>query len=194
MVSASSHQVTELLQAWCDGDRSALERLTPLVEAELRRLARRYMARERPGHTLQTTALVHEAYVRLIDWKNVRWRDRAHFFGVSARLMRYVLVEYARRSPQRARRGEVQRVSLDKALEISRERCADLAALDDALKCLAAFDPRKGEIVELRFFGGLTVEETAEVLRVSSITVIREWNKAKAWLYYELSGGKTGDA
>jgi RNA polymerase sigma factor (TIGR02999 family) len=184
----SPNEITVLLHAWRQGDQSALERLVPLVEAELHRLAHRYLAGERPGHTLQTTALVNEAYMRLIDWKSVEWQDRAHFFGVAARLMRYVLVGYAKRQPQR--KAGRQRVSLDQALEVSPERTADLVALDDALNSLAAYDPRKSEIVELRFFGGLTVEETSEVLQVAPITVMREWNKAKAWLYAELSGGE----
>ena len=194
MSAPSSHEVTGLLQAWCQGDQSALEQLVPLVEAELHRLARRYLARERPGHTLQTTALVNEAYLRLIDWKNVRWQDRAHFFGVAARLMRYILVAYAKRRPHRKVAGGLQQVSLDQALEVSPERGADLVALDDALHALSAFDQRKSQIVDLRFFGGLSVEETAEVLQVAPITVIREWNKAKAWLYDELSGGEKDDA
>ncbi len=192
MAAPSSHEITGLLQAWRQGDQSALEQLVPLVEAELHRLAHRYLAGERPGHTLQTTALVNEAYLRLIDWKNVEWQDRAHFFGVAARLMRYILVGYAKRQPHR--KAGLQQVSLDEALEVSPERGADLVALDDALNALAAFDPRKSQIVELRYFGGLTVEETAEVLQVAPITVMREWNKAKAWLYDELSGGKMNDA
>lgn len=192
MAAPSQQEITELLQAWRQGDQSALERLVPLVEAELRRLARRYLAGERFGHTLQTTALVNEAYLRLIDWKNVEWQDRAHFFGVAARLMRYILVSHAKRQPRR--KAGLQQVSLDEALEVSPERGADLVALDDALNALTVYDPRKGRIVELRFFGGLSVEETAEVLRIAPITVIREWNKAKAWLYAELSGEKMNDA
>jgi RNA polymerase sigma-70 factor, ECF subfamily len=192
MAFPSSHEITRLLQAWRQGHQSALEQLVPLVEAELHRLAHRYLAGERPGHTLQTTALVNEAYLRLIDWKNVEWQDRAHFFGVAARLMRYILVGYAKRQPQR--RAAAQQVLLDEALEVSSQRGADLVALDDALNALATFDPRKSQIVELRFFGGLTVEETAEVLQVAPITVMREWNKAKSWLYDELSGGKMNDA
>src|SRR5262245_41284704 len=184
MVVPSRPEITGLLRAWRDGDSSALERLVPLVETELHRLAHRYLAQERPGHTLQTTALVNEAYLRLIDWKNVQWQDRAHFVGVAARLMRYILVGYARRQPHR--RVGCQ-VSLDHALEVSPSRSPDLVAVDDALKTLAAFDTRKSQIVELRFFGGLSVEETAEVLQVAPITVMREWNKAKAWLYDELA-------
>lgn len=191
MAVSSQHEITALLQAWRQGDQSALDQLVPLVEAELHRLAHRYLAQERPGHPLQTTALVNEAYLRLIDWKNVEWQDRAHFFGVAARLMRYILVAYAKRQP-RCKAG-LQQVSLGKAMEVSPERGADLVALDEALNALAAFDPRKSRIVELRFFGGLTVEETAEVLQVAPITVMREWNKAKAWLYDELSGEKMND-
>jgi len=186
MAIPSRREVTILLQAWRDGDSSALERLVPLVEAELHRLAHRYLSQERPGHTLQTTALVNEAYLRLMDWKNVQWQDRAHFVGVTARLMRYILVGYAKRQPHR--KVAAQEVSLDHAsLEVSTSRSADLVAVDDALTDLTALDPRKGQIVELRFFGGLSVEETAEVLQVAPITVMREWNKAKAWLYDALS-------
>ena len=189
MALPSRREITELLQAWHQGDASALEQLVPLVEAELHRLAHRYLAQERPGHTLQTTALVNEAYLRLMDWKNVQWQDRAHFIGVAARLMRYVLVGYARRQPHV--KAAAQHVSLDWALEVSPKRSADLVAIDDALNALAAFDARKSQIVELRFFGGLSVEETAEVLKVAPITVIREWNKAKAWLYDELSAKRS---
>jgi RNA polymerase sigma factor (TIGR02999 family) len=194
MATPSSHEVTELLQAWRQGDQSALEQLVPLVEAELHRLAHRYLAQERPGHILQTTALVNEAYLRLIDWQQVRWQDRVHFFGVAARLMRYILVGYAKSRPDRKGAGDLRQVSLDQASEVVPERSADLVALDDALNALAAFDPRKSQLVELRFFGGLSVEETAEVLQVAPITVMREWNKAKAWLYDELGGGKMNDA
>ncbi|HEX6623792.1 MAG TPA: sigma-70 family RNA polymerase sigma factor [Pyrinomonadaceae bacterium] len=182
----ATHELTEMLQAWCEGDGEALERLTPVVHEELRRLARRYMSRERPGHTLQTTALVNEAYMRLIDWKNVRWQNRAHFFAVSAQLMRRILVDFARRRP-RAEGGEVRHVSLDEAMTVSHGRDPDLVALDEALDALAALDPRKSRVVELRFFGGLSVEETAEVLRVAPVTVMREWNKAKLWLHREIS-------
>jgi RNA polymerase sigma factor (TIGR02999 family) len=175
-----------LLVAWKDGDQSALEQLVPLVHAELYRLARRYMGQERPGHMLQPTALVNEAYMRLIEWKNVEWKNRAHFFGVSAQLMRRILVDFARQRPRAA--GEsVCQVPLEEALAVSDGRGADLIALDDALKDLAEIDERKSKIVELRFFGGLSNEEIAEVLSVAEITVIREWNKAKAWLYRELN-------
>ncbi|MGH9768922.1 MAG: sigma-70 family RNA polymerase sigma factor [Blastocatellia bacterium] len=186
MASHSSHEVTQLLVAWNDGDQSALEQLVPLVHAELHRLARRYMGQERPGHPLQPTALVNEAYVRLIEWKNVEWKNRAHFFGVSAQLMRRILVDFARQRPRVAGESAPQ-VSLEEALVMTDDRGADLIALDDALKSLAEIDERKSRIVELRFFGGLSNEETAEVLGIAEITVIREWNKAKAWLYRELS-------
>jgi RNA polymerase sigma factor (TIGR02999 family) len=182
----TTHEVTEMLQAWCDGDRDALERLTPLVHAELHRLARRYMQRERPGHALQTTALLNEAYMRLIDWKNVRWQNRAHFFSVCAKLMRRILVDFARSRPH-AGGKEIRHVSLDGALDVSTEQDENLVALDEALTLLAELDPRKSQIVELRYFGGLSVEETAEVLQVAPITVVREWNKAKLWLHRELT-------
>jgi RNA polymerase sigma factor (TIGR02999 family) len=187
MTVPSSQEVTLMLQAWGEGDQSALEKLTPLVEAELRRLAHHYLARERPGHTLQTTALINEAWLRLIDWKRVSWQNRAHFFGVSARLMRYILVGFARARKQQKRGGGAQQVSLEEAAAVSDERSDDLVALDDALQALAKYDPRKCQIVELRFFGGMSVEEAAEVMKVSPITIIREWNKARAWLYQELS-------
>jgi RNA polymerase sigma-70 factor, ECF subfamily len=181
-----THEVTQLLVAWSDGDQAALEQLVPMVQAELQRLARRYLGQERPGHLLQTSALVNEAYLRLIDWKNVKWQNRAHFFGVSAQLMRRILVDFARRRP-RVEGESVNQVSLEEALVVGNEQSADLVALDEALQSLAQFDERKARIVELRFFGGLSVEETAEVLQVAPITVMREWNKAKAWLYRELS-------
>jgi RNA polymerase sigma factor (TIGR02999 family) len=187
MADPPTHDVTELLVAWGDGDEAAFERLVPLVNAELRRLARRYMRRERAGHTLQTSALVNEAYTRLINWKAARFNDRAHFFGVSAQLMRRILVDFARRRP-RLPEGSARRVALDEALLVaSDERDTDLVALDEALEELAKVDARKSKIVELRFFGGLSVEETAEFLKVSPVTVMREWARAKAWLYRELS-------
>ena len=192
MSKPSPHEVTQLLVAWSEGDQAALDKLIPLVDAELHRLAKRYMGHERPGHMLQTTALVNEAYVRLIDWQAVSWQNRAHFYGVCAQMMRRILVDFARRRPRLKQEGEARHVSLDEALVVSQERGADLVALDDALTALTGLDPRKGRIVELRFFGGLSVEETAEVLKVSSVTVAREWTKAKAWLYREL-GGRTGD-
>jgi RNA polymerase sigma factor (TIGR02999 family) len=189
----SSHDVTQLLAAWGDGDEAAFARLAPVIHAELHRLARGYLARERPGHTLQPTALVNEAYVRLINWKDARFRDRAHFFGVSAQLMRRILVDFARSRPRVAGGVEARRVELDEALAVSRGRDSDLVALDEALDALARLDARKARIVEMRFFGGMSVEETAEVLKLSGVTVIREWAKAKAWLYRELSAGEGGE-
>jgi RNA polymerase sigma factor (TIGR02999 family) len=183
MAAPSSHEVTQLLVAWNNGDQSALQQLVPLVHAELYRLARRYMGQERPGHMLQPTALINEVYMRLIEWKNVEWKNRAHFFGVSAQLMRRILVDFARQRPRVA--GEsVYQVSLEQVG--ADDRGGDLIALDDALTSLAGIDERKSRIVELRFFGGLTNKETAEVLGISEITVFREWIKAKAWLFREL--------
>jgi RNA polymerase sigma-70 factor, ECF subfamily len=188
MTISSSQGITQLLLAWSNGDQEALEKLTPLVYAELHRLAKFYMVRERTGHTLQTTALIHEAFLRLIDWKNVRWQNRAHFFGVAAQVMRRILVDFAR-SRQSIKRGNgTQQISLDEAITIHEDRSAELIALDDALKSLAEIDRRKSEIIELRFFGGLSAEETAEVLNVSLRTVEREWNLARTWLYRELRG------
>ena len=185
MSAPESHEVTELLVAWSDGDEHALERLAPLVQAELRRLAKRYMSRERDDHVLQTSALINEAYLRLIDWKSARWQNRAHFFGVAAQMMRLILADFARRRP-RVRDEEVRHVSLEDALVVADGREQDLVALDEALLALTELDERKARVVELRFFGGLSVEETAEVLKLSPVTVMREWNKAKAWLYREL--------
>ena len=182
MAETPAHDVTQLLQAWSEGDERALDKLMPLVYRELHRLAQRYMAHERPGHTLQTTALVNEAYLRLVDAGRVNFQNRAHFFAVSAQLMRRILVEFARRHGSQKRGGEVQRVSLEESLVVYGERGADLVALDDALQALAAIDPRRSQVVELRFFGGLSVEETAEVLRVSPETVMHDWKLAKAWL------------
>lgn len=189
MTNPTSHEVTQLLLAWNDGDGEALEKLVPLVQAELHRLAHRYMGQERPGHQLQTSALVNEAYMRLIDWQNVKWQNRAHFFGVSAQLMRRILVDFARQRP-RVQGESARHVALDEVLVVSADRSEDLVALDDALKTLAEMDERKSRIVELRFFGGLSVEETAEVMGLAPITIMREWNKAKAWLYRELSNDK----
>jgi RNA polymerase sigma factor (TIGR02999 family) len=187
MTEASPQEVTKLLAAWSDGDEAALEQLVPIIHAELRRLAKHYLRRERPGHTLQTSALVNEAYLRLINWKTARFESRAHFFGVSAQLMRRILVDFARRRP-RVQGESVRHVSLEEALMVSAEPDADLVALDEALGELSELDPRKARIVELRFFGGLSVDETAEFLGISPATALREWNKAKAWLYRELSG------
>jgi RNA polymerase sigma-70 factor (ECF subfamily) len=185
--SSSPEEVSGLLQAWSEGDRDALDRLTPIVYDELHRLAQRYMRRERPGHSLQATALVNEAYMRLADYKSMQWQNRAHFFAVSAQLMRRILVEHARRHNLK-RGGDVPHVALEETVIIGGDRDADLVSLDDAMNTLAQFDARKAQVVEMRFFGGLSVEETAEVLKVSSITVIRDWSTAKAWLYRELAG------
>jgi RNA polymerase sigma factor (TIGR02999 family) len=190
MKAPSPHEITRLLQAWSEGDAQALEQLMPLVYKELHRLAKHYMAREQSGQ-LQATALVHEAYLRLVDSKKVQWQNRAHFFGVSARLMRRILVDFARARHYARRGGEVKPVSLEEAAVVSQERSADLVALDDALNALASFDPRKSQAVELKFFGGLSVEESAEVLRVSPRTVVRELSLAQAWLYRELSKAAT---
>jgi len=186
MKEPPSHEVTHLLQAWSNGDGGALDKLMPLVYNELHRLAERYMAAERPGHTLQTTALVNEAYLRLVDVREVSWQNRAHFFAVSAQFMRRILVEFARSRHALKRGAESPPVSLEEAGEVSLERAADLVALDDALETLAAMDPRRSRVVELRYFGGLTVEETAEVLKVSAETVMHDWKLAKAWLLREL--------
>lgn len=180
-------ELTALLVAWSEGDGSALERLAPLVYQELHRLARHYMAQERPGHTLQATALVNEAYLRLIDVNRMRWQNRAHFFAVSAQMMRRILVEFARRRHRHKRGGSPLKVSLDDALTLPAAQTPDLVKLDDALTRLAAVDPRMSQVVELRFFGGLTVEETAEVLKVSAETVMRDWKTSKVWLLKEIS-------
>jgi len=182
-----AHEVTQLLQAWSEGDEQALGRLIPLVHKELHRLARRYMAGESPGHTLQTTALVNEAYLRLVDVKNVSWQNRAHFFGVSAQLMRRILVDLARSRHAVKRGGHANTLSFEEALIVSPERSADVVALDDALNVLASIDPRRSRVVELRFFGGLSVAEAAEVLKISPETVMHDWKLAKAWLLRELS-------
>jgi RNA polymerase sigma factor (TIGR02999 family) len=185
--ASSSNDLTTLLQAWSGGDQQALERLAPRVQEELHRIASRYMARERPNHPLQTTALINEAYIRLINWKDVQWQNRAHFFAVSAQLMRRILVDFARtRSQVKHGKGLVETV-LDEACALQPERSSELVVLDEALIRLAAMDPRKGRLVELRFFGGLSVEETALVMGISHRTVEREWSLAKAWLYRELS-------
>src|SRR6516162_3395659 len=184
-----SADVSKLLRAWTDGDEGALEKLIPIIYAEVHRLAGRCMKRERPGHSLQTTALVNEAYMRLVDYKRMQWRDRAHFFAVSAQLMRRILVEHARRQNLK-RGGGLRRVSLDEVATIGRDLAVDIVALDDAMNALAQLDARKVQVVEMRFFGGLSVEETAEVLKVSSVTVMRDWSTAKAWLYRALTRGR----
>ena len=181
-MTPAPHEITRLLKDWGDGDQSALDKLMPLVYDELHRLAHHHMRREKPGHMLQTSALVNEAYLRLIDASQVDWQNRAHFFGIAAQLMRRILVDHARKLRYQKRGGDAHQVSLDEALVVSEERAADVVALDDALKGLAEIDQRKGQIVELRFFGGLSIEETAEVLKVSPGTVMRDWTLAKAWL------------
>ncbi len=182
------NEISQLLRAWGEGNQGALARLIPIVYAELRHLAHRYMRRERPGHGLQTTALVNEAYMRLVDYRRMRWQDRAHFFAVSAQLMRRILVEHARRQNLK-RGGGVQHISLDETAIVGGGPAADLVALDDAMNALARLDPRKAQVVEMRFFGGLSVDETAEVLGVSSATIRREWSSAKIWLYSMMTGG-----
>ena len=193
MQTRSPQRITELLVAWSGGDESALEQLAPLVHSELHRLAHQYMARERPGHTLQTSALVNEAYMRLIEWKNVRWQNRAHFFAVSAQLMRRILVDFARERRYLKRGGAAFRVSLNEASDLALQHDADLVALDEALTSLAEVDKRKCEVVEMRFFGGLSVKEVAEVLKVSEETVTRDWRLAKVWLLRELSSEKLSE-
>jgi RNA polymerase sigma-70 factor, ECF subfamily len=183
MTTLSPQGVTELLLEWRQGDSAALDKLTPLVYDELRRIAHRFMRQERDGHTLQTTALVNEAYVRLVGQREVRWQNRAHFFAVTAQVMRRVLIDHARRRRYAKRGGEAQQVPLEDASVMSQGRAAELVALDAALEALAKLDPRKSRVVELRYFGGLSIEETAEVLEVSPMTVRRDWRAAKAWLY-----------
>ena len=183
--------MTALLQAWSDGDRRALERLVPLVHAELRRLARRYLRRERAGHTLQTTALIHEAFIRLVEAKGINWQNRAHFFGISARVMRRVLVDFARERSYQKRGGGSRRVPLDEALLVADEPDQDLVALDDALNALAEIDARKSRAIELRFFGGLSMAEAALILEVSPETVKRDCRLAKAWLLRWLTEHET---
>jgi RNA polymerase sigma-70 factor, ECF subfamily len=178
---------TTLLLAWRQGDEAALDELISLVYQELRRMAHRYLAGQRPGHTLQTTALVHETYLRLVDCRQVRWQDRSHFLAVTAKLMRRILVDYARSRNANKRGGAVPPVSLDESLDFAPPRSADLVALDDSLEALATIDPRKSKVVELKFFGGLDTGEIAEVLEVSQQTVLRDWKLAKVWLLRELS-------
>lgn len=182
----SSEQITEMLQAWGEGDSTALEQLLPLVYDELHRLAGAYLRGERRGHTLQTTALINEAYLRLAEWKNVEWKNRAHFLGVAAQMMRRVLVDFARSRHYAKRGGDAQPVEFEEAKIAAPRRDAEIIALDDALKTLAEIDPRKCLLVELRYFGGLSVEETADVMNLSPRTVMREWQAARAWLYREL--------
>jgi len=194
MPAASKAGITELLDAWSNGDQSALNKLVSLILPDLRRIAKHHLDRERPGHSLQTTALVNEAYLRLMGMRKVNWKDRAHFFAASAQLIRHILVDAARARRSRKRGGYVVKVTLTEALAVSDRRSADLVALDDALNTLSAVDPRKAKMVELRFFGGLSVKETAEVLHVAPNTVLRDWKLAKAWLWREIKGTEDNDA
>ena len=189
-MTPAPHEVTQLLIDWSSGNQAALEKLMPLVYEELHRLAHRYMRRERPDHTLQTSGLVNEAYLRLIDQSQVRWQNRGHFYGIAAQMMRRILVDYARTRSYAKHGGGAHRVSFDEARLLSPERAADVVALDEALNELAGFDKRKSQIVELRFFAGLSIEEAAEVLSVSPATVMRDWTLAKAWLRNAMTGDK----
>lgn len=194
MATPLTQQVTGLLLDWSNGDKGAYDKLVPLVYDELHRLARHYMSREREGHTLQTSALVNEAYLRLVDQRRVRWQNRAHFFAISAQVMRRILVDYARKQRRVKRGGARQQVSLDHALAISNDRSPDLVALDEALSDLTEIDERKARVVELRFFGGLDVNETAEALHIHPNTVVNDWRFAKAWLHSRIVSGDRGDA
>jgi len=186
--SSPPHEITQLLAEWSEGNQAALDQLYPLVYNELRRLAHGYLRRERKCHTLQTTALINEAYLRLVDQKHVHWANRSHFFGISAQIMRRILIDHARRYDYAKRGGGAQRISLDEAAVVAKQRGQTLLLLDEALKSLAKIDPRRSQVVELRYFGGLNNEEIAGVLKISENTVTRDWNMARAWLYQELSG------
>jgi len=181
------HEITELLEQWSGGNQAALDQLYPLVYEELRRLARSYMRREPKGHTLQTTALINEAYVRLVDQQSVRWQNRSHFFAISAQIMRRILVDHARRHLQAKRGGGAKRISLDEVMIVAKERSEEVLMLDEALSNLARLDPRRSQVVELRYFAGLNNSEIASVLKISENTVMRDWNLARAWLYQQLS-------
>jgi RNA polymerase sigma-70 factor (ECF subfamily) len=194
MVTPSPQEVTQLLIDWSNGDKAALDKLMPVVYSELRRLASHYMRQERSGHTLQSTALVNEAYVRLAECQGTRWQDRAHFFAVAAQVMRHVLIDHARRYKYVKRGAGAVKVSLDEAAVLTQERAGDLIALDEALKSLEQIDPRKSRVVEMRFFGGLSIDETAEVMKLSSMTIQREWRWAKAYLYREVTSQTINDA
>ena len=187
-LSSQPHEITQLLAEWSEGNQAALDKLYPLVYNELRRLAHGYLRRERKGHTLQTTALINEAYLRLVDQKQVHWANRSHFFAISAQIMRRILIDHARRYDYAKRGGGAPRISLDEAAVVAKERARELLMLDEALNGLAKIDPRRGRVVELRYFGGLNNEEIAGVLKISENTVTRDWNMARAWLYQELSG------
>jgi RNA polymerase sigma factor (TIGR02999 family) len=190
----SHPSITELLFQWREGDRSALDKLIPLVEKELRRLASYYMRRQRPGHTMQTSDLINEAYLRLVDYKNMQWQNRAHFFAMAAQAMRRVLVAYARRKGYAKRGGANIKVGIDEASGLAHHQASELIALDEALTELERLDPRKARVVELRYFGGMSVDETAEALDISGVTVMRDWNAAKGWLLRELSQRGSNDA
>jgi len=194
MSAEPRHEITHLLRAWGGGDKEALDKLMPLVYNELRRAARQYLAREAPGRSVQTTEVVNEVYLRLVDLGQVGWKDRAHFFAICAKMMRRILTDFARIRRARKRGGEAPRISLDQAPQVSRQKGADLLALDDALNALASLDARKSQVVELRFFGGLNAQETAAVLDVSALTVMRDWKMAKVWLLRELRGEKHNGA
>ena len=183
------HEITQLLAAWRDGNQAALDDLYPLVYDELHRLARRYMSRERKGHTLQTTALINEAYVRLVDQRNVQWANRSHFFAISAQIMRRILIDHARRQTYAKRGGGARQVSLEETAIVIQDDLSEFVRLDEALKSLAELDPRRSQVVELKYFGGLNNDEIAGVLKISKNTVIRDWNMARAWLYRQLAGG-----
>lgn len=187
MTQPPTHEVTQLLIEWSNGDKAALDKLMPLIHEELRRLAHHYMSRERRGHTLQTTALINEAYLRLVNRKNVHWQNRAHFFAIAAQCMRSILVDHARGLAYAKRGGGGTKIPLDDAMTVSREKAAEVVALDEALLTLSELDPKQSRVVELRFFGGLTIEETAEVLDLSPATIKREWMSAKAWLFNQLN-------
>ncbi len=193
MDNHSTHEITQLLVAWNQGDQAALEALSPLINQELHRLAKLYMAGERQGHLLQPTALVNEAWLRLIDWRNVEWQNRAHFFGLAAQIMRRILVDFARARNREKRGGDALQVSLSEAANLRSERSAELVALDDALQALEKLAPRQARVVELRFFAGLSDEESAEALKVSVGTVRRDWSLAEAWLFRELNRKGSGD-
>ena len=186
-LSPKPHEITELLEQWSGGNQAALDQLYPLVYEELRRLARSYMRREPKGHTLQTTALINEAYVRLVDQQSVRWQNRSHFFAISAQIMRRILVDHARRHLQAKRGGGAKRISLDEVMIVAKERSEEVLMLDEALANLARLDPRRSQVVELRYFAGLNNSEIASVLKISENTVMRDWNLARAWLYQQLS-------
>ena len=190
---ALPQEITQLLMNWSHGDKAALEQLVPLVYPELRRLAKRYMQRENPAHTLQTSALINEAYLKLVDQQSVEWQNRAHFFAMAAQVMRHILVDHARTRNYAKRGGGAPRLPLDEAAALTEQRAGQLIALDDALRDLAALDDRKSQIIELRFFGGLSLEETAEVLKISPSTVQREWRVAKAWLNRAMTSKKDHD-